>query len=50
LTLNAEIVSKRDSSSRPDAGILTTRSTLTNGEGVVVFECETKTLVKRRDG
>ena len=49
LTLDAEIVSKRESRSRPDAGILTTRSKLTNGEGVVVFECETKTLVERRD-
>jgi acyl dehydratase len=48
LTYSAEIEAKRDSKSRPAAGVLTTRGTLTNQDGTVVFESRTTTLVAKR--
>ena len=46
----AEIVSKRESESRPGAGIVRTQARLTNQDGAVVMECETVTLVEKRPG
>ena len=48
LEYSAEITGKRNSRSRSDAGVLETRSTLTNQDRVVVFEAESVVLVERR--
>lgn len=48
LSYSAQIEQKRDSKSRPNAGILKTRGALTNQDGAVVFESLTTTLVARR--
>ena len=48
LTYGAEVVAKRDSKSRPDAGVLRTRAWLANQDGAVVMECETVTLIEKR--
>jgi len=48
LAFDAEIVAKRESRSRPTAGVVTTHGRLTNQHGDVVFDSETVTLVARR--
>lgn len=48
LTFRAEIVEVRPSKSRPDAGVVSMRSTLVNQNGEVVYETTTATLVARR--
>jgi acyl dehydratase len=48
LALSAEIVAKRESRSRADAGIMTTLHQLANQNGVVLFENRAVTLVQRR--
>jgi acyl dehydratase len=48
LTFDGEIVAKRDSTSRPGTGIVTTRAHLTNQRGEVAFDSETVTLVEKR--
>ena len=48
LRFDAEIADKRGSRSRPSAGIVVTRGTLTNQRDEVVFDSETVTLVHRR--
>jgi acyl dehydratase len=48
LRYEAEIVAKRDSASRPDAGVIHTLARLVNQEGVVVYESKTATLVEKR--
>jgi acyl dehydratase len=48
LRFDAEIAEKRESRSRPAAGIVITRGTLTNQRDEVVFDSETITLVHRR--
>jgi acyl dehydratase len=45
---DAEIADKRESRSRPAAGVVTTTGTLTNQRDEVVFDSETVTLVHRR--
>ena len=44
----AEIADKRESRSRPSAGIVNTTGHLTNQRDEVVFDSETVTLVHRR--
>jgi len=48
LTFTAEIEARRESRSRPDAGIVTTQGRLTNQNGKVVLESRTTTLVSKR--
>jgi acyl dehydratase len=48
LRFDAEIADKRESRSRPTAGIVITTGRLTNARGDVVFDSETVTLVHRR--
>ena len=48
LEIQGEIVDKRESRSRPDAGIVHTRLELTNQDGLVVLSSVTATLVERR--
>ncbi len=48
LTYRAEVSSRRESKSRPDAGVVTTIATLTNQRDQIVFESESVTLVARR--
>jgi acyl dehydratase len=48
LRYDAEIVAKRESKSRPDAGIVHTIARLTNQDGVLVYESKTATLIARR--
>lgn len=48
LIYRGEVASRRESTSRPDAGVVTTAATLTNESDQVVFDSETVTLVARR--
>ena len=48
LRYDAEIVAKRESKGRPDAGIIHTLARVTNQDGVLVYESKTATLVARR--
>jgi acyl dehydratase len=48
LTCHTEIVEKRESKSRPGAGIITFRHELTNQKGQIVLSCLRSALIKRR--
>jgi acyl dehydratase len=48
LRYDAEIVAKRPSESRPDAGVVHTLARITNQHGVLVYESKTATLVAKR--
>jgi acyl dehydratase len=48
LRFDAEIAEKRESRSRPNAGIIVTKATLTNQRDEVAMESEVVTLVQRR--
>ncbi|MEZ4331293.1 MAG: MaoC/PaaZ C-terminal domain-containing protein [Myxococcota bacterium] len=48
LAFRAEVVEARPSRSRPEAGVVSMRSTLVNQDGEVVYETTTATLVARR--
>ena len=48
LEYHAEIKSKRESKSRPDAGVVETRAWLSNQRDETVFEATTVTLVSKR--
>ena len=50
LSYSGEITAKRESKSRPNAGVVHTLSRLTNQKGEVTLETETVTLVERRPG
>ena len=49
ITLRTECVSKRSSRSRPQIGIVTTRSLLTNQRDETVMDLKTTFMVERRD-
>jgi len=48
LYAQSEVVSKRESASRPHAGIVTARTTARKSDGTVVMTCERAFLVPRR--
>lgn len=48
LTCHTEIVDKRESKSRPGAGIVTFRHELTNQKGQITLSCLRSALIKRR--
>ena len=50
LTCHSEVVDKRPSKSRPNAGIITFRHELTNQKGQTVLTCLRNTLIQRQTG
>ena len=49
VSLEMEVVDKRELSSRDDVGLVTLDSVMTNQDGVVVFEGDMKFLIKREE-
>lgn len=50
LSLRSECVAMRPSNSRPEIGIVTTRSLLTNQRDETIMDMKTTFMVKRREG